>query len=63
MKIVLGRTLEEWETICPVCNGTGRNIKINSVSWHDCPKCRGFGILDWVELIMGKSPDKIWYAR
>ena len=39
--------LKEGEVICPECEG---------VEFDDyrCPKCHGYGKLDWVEIIVGK---------
>ena len=48
--------LEEYEEICPRCQGQGliSNI-LSSAHGLPCLKCRGTGKLDWLENIFGKK--------
>lgn len=49
--------LKEGEVECPVCKGTGDDIRYNSNEdfCPHCPKCLGTGKLDWLEMVVGKS--------
>jgi hypothetical protein len=48
--------LKEGETICPECNGTGKNGPGKRLGIIiACRKCLGTGKLDWLERIFGKN--------
>jgi DnaJ-class molecular chaperone len=49
--------LKEGEYFCPDCEGAGTETKKKYAVF--CKRCLGQGKLDWIELIMGKSPDEI----
>lgn len=43
---------------CVSCNGEGT---IESSEWKhmiECPRCKGFGFLNWIENLFGKSDDR-----
>jgi len=42
--------------ICDVCNGLGA---LNNENYDECPKCKGFGHLNWLENIFGKDISKM----
>ena len=48
--------LEKGEIICDKCKGSGisSNKKIPKIKYF-CPKCLGFGKLDWIENITGSK--------
>ena len=50
--------LEDHETFCPVCKGTGRGKSWMTGEFEitpECDHCLGDGILDWLERITGKQ--------
>ena len=62
------KTLEEWEEICPDCEGTGKACSGDCdedkcydngvrlcIDSKRCVKCGGTGKLDWLEKIFGKK--------
>jgi len=48
--------LEEYEIICPKCNGSGldQTRDQTGINKYHCQKCNGTGRLDWIENIIGK---------
>jgi DnaJ-class molecular chaperone len=38
---------KEWEELCPICEGTGEEIKE-----HLCLRCLGKGTIDWISKAM-----------
>jgi len=46
--------LKEGETICPECKGKG-HFQDDHNNIQTCEKCKGYGKLDWVEMVVGKS--------
>ena len=52
--------LKPGEMICSKCHGEGEILhgKVEVMD-HLCPKCKGKGIVDWVENIMGRRGHSI----
>jgi len=49
--------LKEGEQFCSKCRGRGTDdIDNNSFYGPTCSKCQGKGIVDWIENIVGKTP-------
>lgn len=45
---------------CSKCNGKGSTFySVDNtwlkLRWGTCPKCKGYGNLDWIEMITGKK--------
>jgi len=44
---------------CNRCHGRGEVMKENNNWWWNslvlCPKCKGYGKVDWIEMITGKD--------
>ncbi len=40
------------EQECDYCKGSGFGKNSNE---YTCPKCKGIGVLNWIELVFGKS--------
>ena len=54
------KKLKDYEEVCDKCNGLGltkyRSDEFNPMSSsYRCPKCSGFGKLDFIEKIVGKK--------
>lgn len=54
------KKLKDYEEVCDQCNGLGltkyRDNEFNPMSSsYRCPKCSGFGKLDFIEKIVGKK--------
>jgi len=60
--------LDKGEIICHKCEGNGYSEDFMSIHkgadlikiYKRCPKCKGYGKLDWIEAIVGK---KISYVK
>jgi len=53
--------LEDWEEICPTCNGRGwYNKRVNQTNFStSCWRCLSTGKLNWIEKIRGKDPNNV----
>ena len=57
--------LEENEFLCDECNGLGL-LPINDPNIFNrkiCEKCKGSGVLNWVERVFGKQGIYIWGSK
>lgn len=50
---------EKGEIICPRCNGSSFSIR----QLYNCPKCHGFGKLDWISKIIGERREDYTKSR
>lgn len=54
------KTLKEGEIICPKCGGKGGlDVPGEPDLRKTCDRCFGDGILDWLEVILGKAKRKL----